>query len=343
MDAEGPILLIPKHAFSPELMVGDIGHVRVTNSSRYDGEEGTIAFTRKQQEASQVGDKKRSRSNSDLSSNGLPKSDLHPLMQSSTSSRLMSSLSKSSMSYSSYVKLFDRDATSPPADAVGVSAAPSMFGPLKSSSSLGRRPPSHLVIDEETEIGRKVEARSGPCLLDCIEMDLTEVDVFSAKREQTAGGKDSFRIVRQVSEAVVFIMQIQLYMYTGVVVVHVILNSNFCGLQKCSCTCTCTMYSSVQYTLYMYMYIYICMCNVMSIHVHVCVHIVYIFSMCTCVCTYTCTMYMHMYTCTCTVLSPNIHVYMYMYMYMYNAIFKILQSGLYLLVSYLKFDFYIFL
>lgn len=301
MDAEGPILLIPKHAFSPELMVGDIGHVRVTNSSRYDGEEGTIAFTRKQQEASQVWDKKRSRSNGDLSSNGLPKSDLHPLMQSSTSSRLMSSLSKSSMSYSSYIKLFDRDATSPPAaarqtcqdsaDAVGVSAAPSMFGPLKSSSSLGRRPPSHLVIDEETEIGRKVEARSGPCLLDCIEMDLTEVDVFSAKREQTAGGKDSFRIVRQVSEAVVFIMQIQSYMYTCVVVVHVILNSNFCGLQKCSCTCT--MYSSVQYTLYMYMYIYICMCNVMSIR-NMYMY-VYIFSMCTCVCTYMCTMYMHMY------------------------------------------------
>ena len=29
------MLLIPKHAFSPDLMVGDIGHVKVTNSTRY--------------------------------------------------------------------------------------------------------------------------------------------------------------------------------------------------------------------------------------------------------------------------------------------------------------------
>ena len=35
VDIEGPVLLIPKHAFSPDLMVGDIGHVKVTNSTRY--------------------------------------------------------------------------------------------------------------------------------------------------------------------------------------------------------------------------------------------------------------------------------------------------------------------
>ena len=34
IDLTGPILLIPKHAFSPELMGGDIGHVRVTNTTR---------------------------------------------------------------------------------------------------------------------------------------------------------------------------------------------------------------------------------------------------------------------------------------------------------------------
>ena len=34
VDIEGPVLLIPKHAFSPDLMVGDIGHVKVTNSTR---------------------------------------------------------------------------------------------------------------------------------------------------------------------------------------------------------------------------------------------------------------------------------------------------------------------
>lgn len=35
VDIEGPVLLIPKHAFSPDLMVGDIGHVKVTNSTRF--------------------------------------------------------------------------------------------------------------------------------------------------------------------------------------------------------------------------------------------------------------------------------------------------------------------
>ena len=33
---DGPILLIPKHAFSPDLMVGDIGHLTVSNSFRYE-------------------------------------------------------------------------------------------------------------------------------------------------------------------------------------------------------------------------------------------------------------------------------------------------------------------
>ena len=37
VNLDGPILLIPKHAFSPELMVGDIGHVRVTNTTRLAG------------------------------------------------------------------------------------------------------------------------------------------------------------------------------------------------------------------------------------------------------------------------------------------------------------------
>ena len=35
VDIEGPVLLIPRHAFSPELMVGDIGRVKVTNATRY--------------------------------------------------------------------------------------------------------------------------------------------------------------------------------------------------------------------------------------------------------------------------------------------------------------------
>lgn len=45
VDIEGPVLLIPKHAFSPDLMVGDIGHVKVTNSTRYVGGEHPVIIT----------------------------------------------------------------------------------------------------------------------------------------------------------------------------------------------------------------------------------------------------------------------------------------------------------
>ena len=40
------------------------------------------------------------------------------------------------------------------------------------------------------------QAFSGPCLLDCILLDLTEVDVFSARKVPLEG--DNFKIVRQV-------------------------------------------------------------------------------------------------------------------------------------------------
>ena len=43
---------------------------------------------------------------------------------------------------------------------------------------------------------RLLEVYKGPCLLDCIEVNLTNVDVFSAKRVP-AHGKDNFKIVRQ--------------------------------------------------------------------------------------------------------------------------------------------------
>ena len=40
------------------------------------------------------------------------------------------------------------------------------------------------------------QAFSGPCLLDCIQLDLTDVDVFSACKVPLEG--DNFKIVRQV-------------------------------------------------------------------------------------------------------------------------------------------------
>lgn len=222
VDAEGPILLIPKHAFSPDLMVGDIGHIRVTNSSRYDGDEGTITFSRRHQEAAAAttqGRDTRSSIPDPPSHASLHKvdSDSFLLLQSGRSSRSTSvcSATKSSMSYNSFAKLFERGPRSSlvrsldSADAAAasrLSSGPSMFGPLLEPSggrALGRDGASARgLASEEAEIERKMEARRGPCLLDCIEMNLTEVDVFSAKREQRVGGKDSFRLERQVCEVV---------------------------------------------------------------------------------------------------------------------------------------------
>ena len=58
VDAEGPMLLIPKHAFSPELVGGVIGRFTVHNKFLYDGDEGTLSCRqRKDKTASAVGGK----------------------------------------------------------------------------------------------------------------------------------------------------------------------------------------------------------------------------------------------------------------------------------------------
>ena len=61
----------------------------------------------------------------------------------------------------------------------------SMFG-----SSAG------LSVEEDRQrIEKQLEAFKGPCLLDCIEVELSDVDVFSAKKVRTSRGGS--KIVRQ--------------------------------------------------------------------------------------------------------------------------------------------------
>lgn len=51
-------------------------------------------------------------------------------------------------------------------------------------------------MDEDRKrVEKLLEIFKGPCLLDCIEVSLTEVDVFSAKRVPAHG--EDFKIVRQ--------------------------------------------------------------------------------------------------------------------------------------------------
>lgn len=56
-------------------------------------------------------------------------------------------------------------------------------------------PPSSAVEKDRRRVEALLEVFRGPCLLDCIQVGLAQVDVFSARRVPATG--DSFRIRRQ--------------------------------------------------------------------------------------------------------------------------------------------------
>ena len=54
------------------------------------------------------------------------------------------------------------------------------------------------VEEDRRRVEKQLEAFEGPCLLDCIEVNLKDVDVFSAKKIRVkGGGRQMYRIVRQ--------------------------------------------------------------------------------------------------------------------------------------------------
>lgn len=215
MNVEGPILLIPKHAFSPDLMVGDIGHLTLTNSICYDGQEGTLTHMRQLNgglnttesvtgtaygdsasnvfnDTSGVGVQgvwklsPQASSLSTVTSEGLPTpppplSSSQPPRTSSSSSGwfpLSQSLSRS-VHFSGHSKSDN-----------------SIFGSAQASDEgRGGRGESSTVEEDRKRVEKLLEIFRGPCLLDCIEVSLMEVDVFSAKRVPATG--NSFKIERQ--------------------------------------------------------------------------------------------------------------------------------------------------
>lgn len=205
VDAVGPLLLIPKHARSPEMMVGDIGHVRVTNSTRYDGQEGTITFMRKQKQGMMAESEEGGRK----FSGQRPK--LSPQASSLSSSQLSTiTVDDSVLSQAAHARITDSTsgwrANSDPSFTNTV-PSPWGFTHLKhpgggtvseseSDSSMFGSFQSSSVEEDRRRIERNLDAFRGPCLLDCIEIDLTEVDVFSATREKVEGG--NFKFLRQV-------------------------------------------------------------------------------------------------------------------------------------------------
>ena len=203
------MLLIPKHAFSPDLMCGDLGRVRVTNATRSDGEEGTLTFMRKQAgaEASLGVSSLRSvgvRRQVKLSPQSSVQSRLSTITvdESVTASVRSDGIPASSTRYrsslaSSVTSTFTPTGPSippfgltPVLDSYSISESDnSIFGSFQSSVYSS-------VEEDRRRIERQLEAFKGPCLLDCIEVDLSDVDVFSARRVKLGGS--GFKIVRQV-------------------------------------------------------------------------------------------------------------------------------------------------
>ncbi len=65
-----------------------------------------------------------------------------------------------------------------------------MFGTFQSNASV-------TAEEDRRRIEKHLEAFKGPCLLDCIVVDLSDVDVFSARKVMGKGGG---RIVREPGE-----------------------------------------------------------------------------------------------------------------------------------------------
>lgn len=182
--------------------MGDIGHVRVTNKTLYDGEEGTITYMRKQLDLDHSSMKRNDsnvsetsiRMQAKLSPQASVQSQLSLISVDDTSS-VRSSVTSSQRSgweasfpnVRSHSKGFTL--TQYPLSEMGLGDS-SIFGSFHTSMYLS-------VEEDRKRVESQLEACKGPCLLDCIELDLAEVDVFSARKVKLEG--NNFKIVRQVS------------------------------------------------------------------------------------------------------------------------------------------------
>ena len=218
MEADSPILLLPRHAFSPDFIVGDIGRVRVTNKTLYDGSEGTCTHRRRQEHTE--------------SARGSASGEEGPIPTGGPS-RDREHLPKLSGSVLSFVSvegesLPGRDSRLQSSSSLASSAVSPILSPLATMYQRGLIPSYGMLVPAATPTGeadnsifgsfqgsvystmeadrlrveRQLEAFRGPCLLDCIEVSLSDVDVFSAKRVKLPGaGEGRFGICRQVSLA----------------------------------------------------------------------------------------------------------------------------------------------
>ena len=208
---DGAVLLIPKHAFSPELACGNIDKITVSNRFLFDGKEGTFTYRKKQRAAqhSQASKKRHSVNKSGRSVPLVTKQDSVLTSNSVTSFSVESSVDTTvsgSLQSSSLLKSTASPAqphyVPAPVDST-VSSFSSAFVPVYyrpmlshfSRRSMSAESMQSLMVERDRlEMEQRLAARSGPCLMDCIEVRLESVDVFSAHR---VGGSNQTTPIHQ--------------------------------------------------------------------------------------------------------------------------------------------------
>lgn len=200
---DGAVLLVPKHAFSPELACGNIDRMTVSNRFLFDGEEGTFTYRRRQREAASKRRHSSIKPGKMVSSTFKPESTVvsNSVASLSLTSSVAGSLKSSSILNSPGSSVQPRYIPAP-VDST-VSSFNSTFVPVyhrpmfshPSRRSMSTESMQSLMIERDRlEVEQRLAARSGPCLMDCIEVQLESVDAFSSHR---VGGSNKTTSIHQ--------------------------------------------------------------------------------------------------------------------------------------------------
>lgn len=174
-------------------------------SCRYDGQEGTIKHRRNAEGLDEIhsitGSPSGPSGGMDLSSpHKPPKLSPQSSVLSTISVGSSSSLSSQGDQSGSFAQAHRSESFPPPYHTLSLPCLSevsseddnSIFGSFQNSIYSS-------VEEDRRRVEKQLEAFAGPCLLDCIEVSLSDVDVFSARKVKVQGSH-SYRIVRQLGK-----------------------------------------------------------------------------------------------------------------------------------------------
>ena len=185
---------------------------------RYDGQEGTISHRRQAEGLDTIHSITGSTPGPGSSSQGdkgttfdLSSPQRPPKL--SPQSSVLSTVSVSTTSLQSQINQSGSFPTFPHGYSSSTESFPTSHTHLRSHpfdlTSTSELPPDNSIFgsfqnsiyssveEDRRRVEKQLEAFEGPCLLDCIEVSLRDVDVFSARKVRVKGASQTFRIVRQ--------------------------------------------------------------------------------------------------------------------------------------------------